>query len=423
MKKSIKRAITFVCAFALVLILSSCSVFLKFDNSNASDWVSKTVNVTLNQQLIFADTGIYSGTPITNSVVFNADENTEDLSGIECAKKVRRSVVKIEITIDKASSLASGVIVDIEGGLGANEYYVLTCYHVVSSGGNITIYVPDDNARNDGDLDYDSDGYTFKGVIGTKNLPSGKEDVMLIGGDRETDVAVLKLSVGDRENRKGDPVSIEKAKVAPSTYQYQQGEEVFAIGNPSGNLPMTYLDGVISYEDRIVRLEPVGYLNLLQHNCLITHGSSGGGLFNMKGQLMGITNSGNDAYKGMNYAIPFSGEEGFIEIAKQLILTNTTKNFGYVQGRWVLGMTVKTAQTEINGSNVFIDLVVDYSSCYNLLQVGDYITNIKCVKKGYTTLDYAIQNEDELEEVIYLLREYVCVGDTIQFTVARRTAE
>ena len=61
MKNSIKRIITSICAFALVLILSSCSVFLDFDNSNASDWVSQTANVTLDKQLIFADTGVYSG--------------------------------------------------------------------------------------------------------------------------------------------------------------------------------------------------------------------------------------------------------------------------------------------------------------------------------------------------------------------------
>ena len=245
---------------------------------------------------------------------------------------------------------------------------------------------------------------------------------MLVGGDRETDVAVLKLVVGDRKNRNGQAVSIVKSKVAPSTYQYRYAEEVFAIGNPSGTLPMTYLDGVISYEDRQVKLDPVGYLNLLQHNCLITHGSSGGALYNMKGQLIGITNSGNDQYKGMNYAIPFSGEEGFVAIAKKLIETNTATNFGYVEGRWNLGIGITTAQTQINDSKVLIDHVENDSNCYGLLQAGDYITNVKCIKQGYEELNYAIHNQEEFQEVVYLLREYVSVGDTIKITVARRNA-
>ena len=244
----------------------------------------------------------------------------------------------------------------------------------------------------------------------------------MVGGDRETDIAVLKLNVGDRTNKYGKPVSIEESRIAPSTYKYQQGEEVFAIGNPSGKLPMTYLDGVISYDVRDqIRLEPAGYLKLLQHSCLTTHGSSGGGLFNMKGQLIGITNAGNDEFKGMNYAIPLSGDEGFVEIATKLILTNTDENYGYVSGRWNLGVIVKTAQTEINGSKIVIDSVDQNGNSFGKLQEGDYVTGIKCFKKGYETLNYDIKTESDFKEVVYLLREYVRVNDTVQITIARRS--
>lgn len=421
MKKSIKKIITSICAFALVFILSSCSVFLGLDSSNANDWVSETVNVELDKNLIFCDTNSYSGLPLTSQVNFNVDNSSQDLSRVEVAEKVRRSVVKIDLNTPTTSSSASGVIVDIMGGLGANEYYVLTCHHVVSGGGDITVYVPDDNARNEGDLDYD-ENYAFVGVIGDKTPTLTKSSVMLIGGDRDTDVAVLKLSVGNRKNKNGQSVSIVKSTVAPSTYQYKYAEEVFAIGNPSGSLPMTYLDGVISYENRLIRLDPVGYMNLLQLNCLITHGSSGGGLFNMKGQLIGITNAGSDQDKGMNYAIPFSGEEGFVEIATKLIKSNTTKNFGYIDGRWSLGVSIKTADNSVNGSKVVIDYVETNSNAYGLLEEGDYVINIKCVKDGYEDLNYDVASESEFKEIIYVLREYVEVGDTIQFTVSRRSA-
>ena len=139
MKNSIKRIITSICAFALVLILSSCSVFLDFDSSNANDWVNQTINVSLTEQRIFCDTNDYSGQKLTNQVVFNEDQTTEPLSRIESAQKVRRSVVKIDVISSDSSSSASGVIVDITGGLGANEYYVLTCHHVVDGVGDIHV--------------------------------------------------------------------------------------------------------------------------------------------------------------------------------------------------------------------------------------------------------------------------------------------
>ena len=125
--------------------------------------------------LFVLDKGDISELPNSNTVTQNVTFTTQDeterevLSNVDAAAKVNRSVVaiKIDYTTNNAQGTAfgSGVIVEIEQDtLSEGEYYILTCHHVVSSCGNITVYVPDTNYRNWGDDDYD-ENYIFTGVI------------------------------------------------------------------------------------------------------------------------------------------------------------------------------------------------------------------------------------------------------------------
>ena len=417
MKKNLKKLITIICALVMVIIISGCSVYLGSDSSDSSDYLgqSNTVEVTLNKQLIFCDTGSSLGEG-TETVTFNTLENPQLLSSVEAASLVMRSVVKIQMTNGTSISSASGVIVDIEGGLNANEYYIITCHHVVANQGQISIFVPDDNCRNEGDYDYD-ESYKFTGVISSANKAMNNGNVILVGGDRDSDIAVLKLRVGSRKNKNNQAVSIVKSTVPQSTDTISFAEEVFAICNPTGNLPMTYLGGNISYLGREISLDSIGYMrNIVQHDCLITHGSSGGGLFNMKGQLIGITNAGRDEYKGMNYAITFYGEEGFINIATKLIKSSTAYNYGYVEGRWSLGLSITTSDTTVRGSNVVIAAIEYGSNVYGLLSVGQYITKVSFAGKTYN-----IYSENDFKEAIFVAREELTLGDKISITAYQAT--
>ena len=77
-------------------------------------------------------------------------------------------------------------------------------------------------------------------------------------------------------------------------------------------------------------------MTLIQISVPINPGSSGGGLYNLYGELIGITNAGNREYEQINSAIPYYHLEngnGFVEIAAQLGGTATETNYGYVFGR------------------------------------------------------------------------------------------
>ena len=185
---------------------------------------------------------------------------------------------------------------------------------------------------------------------------------------------------------------------------------------------MTYLHGYISYLERTIALDSVGIMtNVIQHDCAITHGSSGGGLFNMKGQLIGITNAGVTDLTGLSYAIPYytftdSTDYGFMYIAEQLIKNNNAVNYGYVEGRWELGIVVTDSDSKVSGSSLMINSVNYGSNAYGVLEAGDYITNVNFLDE-----DYPVSSRSSFVEAIFLARESLSTkaSNQIKFTVQR----
>ena len=420
MKKILKRISIYIFVLMLIFSASSCSLILDTDEKEdlGNYNIQKTLEITLSDQLIFCDTNDDTPNPTPIQAKFYHNGVTQDYAKHEdVASTVNRSVVKIIMKEDGGTAYGSGVIVDIEGGLNNGEYYVLTCHHVIANGGNISICVPDTNFRNEGDADY-NENYIFNGYIGGDKQTASLQEVSLVGGDRDADIAVLKLNTANRLF----PVNIQVASM-PETSNYMIGElkyaqEVFAIGNPTGDLPMTFLSGNISYIDRPIVLDSIGYMEVIQHDCLITHGSSGGGLFNMKGQLIGITNAGSDTYKGMNYAIPYYGADGFMSVAKQLIESSTPTNYGYVQGRWSLGVTITETTSNVKGSSVKVTSIETGSNASGLIEKNDYVLKVEF--NGYSE---DITSANTFKNAIFTAREYLSLGDKIKITVARQSLE
>lgn len=75
------------------------------------------------------------------------------------------------------------------------------------------------------------------------------------------------------------------------------GERVYALGNPRG-LTLTLTEGIVSSHRKTSKNGP-----MIQTSASITNGSSGGGLFNERGELVGITTSGLAETQGLNFAI------------------------------------------------------------------------------------------------------------------------
>ena len=413
MKKIFTKLTVLMIALITALSCSACSLFIE-DNKTAGGSKPSTLpdSVTL-----------------SSSVVFDTYESEErENSLVSAVSKVSRSVVAISVTTASGSVYGSGVLVDIktqdeDGKIieNENEFYILTCHHVISDLGEITVYVPDRNGRNNGDSSYDS-SFAFKGTIDNK-IHTDKA-ITLIGGDKDTDVAVLKLDI---EGNLGGitPADIIPAKVPAPEYKTVLGETVIALGNPSGQLPGTVSSGLISYLDREVNISDIGNMTLFQHVSSIDHGSSGGGLFNLYGELIGITNAGNDAYNNIFYAIPYKNlttekDNGFITIAKQLICSKTETNYGYISGRWMLGITIVERTDQFGSSYVSVSEVVAGSNAEAAgLMVGDILTAVTYLDENGEKVIMNVTGNNSFSGVISAIKKHYTIGDAFTISIKR----
>ncbi len=192
----------------------------------------------------------------------------------------------------KASSLGSGFIIKEDG-------IVITNNHVIANAEDILIRV--------GDKEYNAE---------------------VIGADPYMDLAVLKMKTKDKFKpvRFGDST---KARV---------GDWVVAIGNPFG-LGGTVTSGIISARNRQIGL--TRYEDFIQTDASINQGNSGGPLFNLKGEVIGVNTAiiapGQSGSIGIGFAIPANAASNVID---QLI------KFGETKRGW-LGVRIQEVTKEI----------------------------------------------------------------------------
>ena len=261
------------------------------------------------------------------------------------------------------SGAGSGVIISSDG-------YILTCAHVVDGASTITVTI--------GDKDYTA---------------------TLVGEDTTSDIAVVKI----------DASGLTPATVGDSD-NLKVGQSVMAVGNPLGELGGTVTGGMISALNRSVTIQgsnSVNTMSLIQMDASVSPGNSGGGLFNMNGELVGIVNaksSSSDA-EGLGFAIPINDA---IKVAQELLEN------GYVTGRPYLGITyvaVEDAQTAaqlgVNAYGVYIVDVVKGGPAEKAgLKSGDRIVSVDGSE---------IASKDDLGT----LMQKHAAGDTLSITVAR----
>ena len=149
-------------------------------------------------------------------------------------------------------------------------------------------------------------------------------DAKLVGADTISDIALLKIEA------KGLPV----VELGDSS-TLRVGDRVAAIGNPLGeDFRNTLTDGIISAIERGVQYNGRS-MTLLQTNTALNEGNSGGALFNMYGQMVGVTNmkmmSSYSSIEGIGFAIPSSTVRGVV---------NALVKDGEVRGRPSIGITV-----------------------------------------------------------------------------------
>ena len=234
----------------------------------------------------------------------------------------------------QSTSAASG-----SGFIISQDGYILTNFHVIEDSDSISVSM------------YNGDSYEAK----------------LIGYDQSNDIAVLKIDaqglapviLGDSDN-------------------LNVGDSVLAIGNPLGELTFTLTSGAISAKDREVTFSGNVTMNLLQTDCAINSGNSGGALFNLYGEVIGVTNAkyssstaGSASIDNIGFAIPINSIMNIVES----IIEKGYISRPYV-GIKVLDVSLETQQYGIPAGAAVQEAVKDGPAAQAGLQRGDVITAV-----------------------------------------------
>ena len=298
-------------------------------------------------------------------VEFSAQTNAGPITpGQVYAQNVHTVIVVnalIETREGYSESTGSGFFISADG-------YAVTNYHVIEGATEVSVLT--------------HDGEALKAQI--------------VGSDATNDVALLKV---EGENFPYATIGSSDALVV--------GDQVAAIGSPLGELTASMTVGYISAKDRIVNTDGT-VINMLQTDAAINSGNSGGPLFNMNGQVVGIITakySGNSSsgvsIEGLGFAIPVDDVAGILADLQE---------FGYVTGAY-LGVYVRdvdaSAQSYGLPAGAFVEepmagLAADRAG----VRSGDIIVNLG---------GYDITSITELTRV---LRRFDA-GDTTSLTVYR----
>lgn len=242
-----------------------------------------------------AYTPLPAGEVLTPAQVYA--RNVASVVGITCDSTAVIGGQSIQTTVT-----GSGFLLSEDG-------YVVTNYHVVAEAATITVVTQDAEAH----------------------------EAALVGRDTTADMALLKV-----EGEHFQPVTL------GSSTELAIGDMVVAIGNPLSALEATQTVGYISGKNREVSTDN-NVVNMLQTDAAINSGNSGGPLFNMRGEVVGITTakySGTSAsgasIEGLSFAIPIDD----LKKSMEDLMTQ-----GYIRSAYlgIRGMDVEAAAVDTYG--------------------------------------------------------------------------
>lgn len=291
---------------------------------------------------------------IAGSYTETVEKTIDSVVVINCTTKMNSTFYgKVEGT-----SQGSGVIISEDG-------YIITNNHVIENSSSVEV------------------------VLSANETISAE----IIGADSKTDLAIIKI---DKED-------LPYATLADSS-QLVIGQEVIAIGNPLG-LGISVSNGIISALQKEVYINNV-YMDLIQTNAAVNEGNSGGGLFDLNGNLIGIVNAKTSSslssnVEGMGYAIP---SNTIIKVMEDLM------NYGYVKNRPTLGVRVYSDSSYYTSSGLLIsDVVKDGGADQAGIMAGDIIVGIdEIAVNSYADLSKALENYNIGDNVtIHIVRNDV----------------
>lgn len=371
MSKGLK---TFLISAVIVLLLLLALVvgyFIYYINNGDG----RSINIPgITSQNSLSET--QNATQNPNNVSINLEKpptDSNEMTAGQVYEKVAQSVVGI-VVYDSSADVFSDPIGQASGVIISEDGYIVTNSHVVG----------------------DSKQYGIKIVLSNMEEVSGK----IVGIDKKTDLAVVKA----------DKAGLTPASFADSD-QVKVGDSVLAIGNP-GTGDVTFYSsltkGIVSALNRSLGGSQK-LVKYIQTDTAINSGNSGGGLFNMYGQVIGINTLklNSSYYEGMGFAIPSNTVKSIIDS----IIAN-----GYVSGRVILGISGK--------------MVSAYQAQIYNVPMGAIVSKISSESdlknKGVKTGDIIIKINDINITGVDVLSEELSkhkVGDTVKLTIYRPSSD
>ena len=265
-----------------------------------------------------------NGNSVSGSTTVNLEGMTPGQVYAKCVDSVVAITATITTTQGVAKSAGSGFIISEDG-------YIVSNHHVIEGATSLTI-----------------------------TTHSGEQhSATVIGYDDNNDFALLKA----------DATGLTAATLGKSSHLIV-GDQVVAIGNPLGDLSATLTVGYVSGKDRTVTTDGT-VINMIQTDAAINSGNSGGPLFNMKGEVVGITTakysgttSSGATIEGIGFAIPID------DVASKI--TEIREN-GYVSTPY-MGIEVTN---QFDGMGVYVSSVEpDGAAAKAGVKPGDLIVKL-----------------------------------------------
>ena len=262
-----------------------------------------------------------------------------------------------------SSVTGSGIVLNEDG-------YILTNYHVIDT------------------------AYSRGMLIRVITYDGTEYDAEVVGVETDSDLAVLRI----------EAEGLVPAQVGDSD-SLRVGQTIYAVGNPLGELTYTMTSGIVSALNRRITTDENVTVNMFQIDAAVNNGNSGGPVFNVYGQVIGVVTAkfSLGGMEGLGFAIPI---DDACSIAKDLV------EKGYVSGKAYLGLTMASVSPSVAK---YYDMVqgvyvydVEEGSCSEEagLTVGDIITAID----GESVL-----TSSDLAKAVHLYR----AGDSAVLTVYR----
>ncbi len=411
-------------AMACTVIFGGCTVSLGSDGKDGQDVSIYEIYEATNAAR--AEEGLPNLTflDFITEYLNSTSEELEQATSLQTSiNRSLLSAVSILTTFDVTSNrpypqetyAGSGVIVDIDKEAG--DMYVVTNAHVV-----YLSYGDGDRYCNDINL------YLYGSEYSTGDTEATAISASIAGVSLTYDIAVLKVEGSDLV-KNSEAVAAEWS-TAEAVYA---GETVYAVGNPEGSL-LSVTTGIISRDSEYITLDmyDTAYnedddftYRVLRTDAAINGGNSGGGLFDINGNLVGIVNakSVDEAIDNMGYALPASTVRRVVENMIDRYEQTGQETHGVYRAMMGIDIQLTDSSAYLNNETNLVEIsetvtiaTVSGGLASGNLKVGDVITNIKVTDANDNLKeDVDITRFYSVGDVMLAARE----GDTVTVTVRR----